>query len=307
MNYKPILALFLILSMVLVPIVAAVSYTPVNYVSDYAEIIDENYEAQINALAGDIEHNTTIEIAVLTVPSLDGGDIDLFAVETFHDWKVGKKDVNNGLLIVVAVEDHQWRIEVGYGLEPIITDAMAGRIGRANFVDNFRVGEYGTGIYGAVTDIQKIIENDPDAISAYSDSGAEINEFKEIGIMVLPLLLFVTLTCIYVAFCGWIYSKYNKESSTLSATKKPRLGSPKTILLKLAMLIVFSVAVWYFSNWILGVNFIITNLILTLTGKPIKGGNLGGGGGFMGGSGGFSGFGGFGGGRSGGGGASGGW
>jgi len=307
MNYKPILALFLILSMVLVPIVAAVSYTPVNYVSDYAEIIDENYEAQINALAGDIEHNTTIEIAVLTVPSLDGGDIDLFAVETFHDWKVGKKDVNNGLLIVVAVEDHQWRIEVGYGLEPIITDAMAGRIGRANFVDNFRVGEYGTGIYGAVTDIQKIIENDPDAISAYSDSGAEINEFKEIGIMVLPLLLFVTLTCIYVAFCGRIYSKYNKESSILSTTKKPRLGSPKTILLKLAMLIVFSVAVWYFSNWILGVNFIITNLILTLTGKPIKGGNLGGGGGFMGGSGGFSGFGGFGGGRSGGGGASGGW
>src|SRR3989344_7448945 len=149
MKIKSFLVIFLFFSMILVSTAIAVDYKPISYVSDYANIIDENSEAQINALAEEIERNSTVEVAILTVPNLDGGDIDQFAVETFHDWGVGKKDVNNGLLMVIAVEDREWRIEVGYGLEPIITDAMAGGVGRANFVDYFLAGNYGAGNYCA--------------------------------------------------------------------------------------------------------------------------------------------------------------
>src|SRR3989344_2788391 len=191
MKIKSFLVIFLFFSMILVSTAIAVDYKPISYVSDYANIIDENSEAQINALAEEIERNSTVEVAILTVHNLDGESVDQFAEETFHDWGGGMKEVNNGLLIVVALEEHEWRIEVGSGLEPIITDAMAGRIGRANFVDNFRVGDYGEGIYGAVSDVQKIIANDPEAISVYSESGAEINELKEVGLIFFSLFLFV--------------------------------------------------------------------------------------------------------------------
>lgn len=318
--------LFLFFSLIFLQIATAAEYTPINYVSDYAEIIDEDYEAQINTLAREIERNTSVEIAVLTVSNLDGDDIDQFAVKTFHDWGVGKKDIDNGLLMVIAIEDREWRIEVGYGLEPVITDSMAGRIGRAHFVENFRAGEYGKGIHGAVLDVQKIIGNDPTAISAYSDSGAEITELKEFGRLSLSVSLFVVLTLIYGYFCRWVQSRYargyksnesrSKESSavqsvdTKSAKVKAWLGPPKILVVKLMVLLVFSLIVWYFSNWyfswILSVNFFIVNIVRALSWSAagrIHGGGLGRlGGGRSGG-----GFGGFGGGSSGGGGASGRW
>ncbi len=190
MRVVTILVMFLILS-ILVPTVAAVSYTPINHVSDYAEIIDEDFEAQINALADEIEQSTTVEIAVLTIPSLEGGDIDQFAVETFEEWGVGQKDVNNGLLMVIAVEDRKWRIEVGYGLESVITDAMAGRIGRENFVENFRAEKYGQGIYGAILDVKGFVENDSSVISAYAgyDNDAGYDYENPLGFTLLNRIL----------------------------------------------------------------------------------------------------------------------
>src|SRR3989344_4421113 len=118
---KKLLAIIVLLF--LVPLAYAASYKPINYVSDYAEVISPEQEAQINALAAAIEKNSTVQIAILTVPTLNGQDINQFAVETFAEWGVGRKDVYNGLLLVVAVADRKWKIEVGYGLEGLLNDA----------------------------------------------------------------------------------------------------------------------------------------------------------------------------------------
>lgn len=315
---KKSLLIFLLISIMVIPTInAAENYTPVNYVSDYANIIEDATEAQINTLAQEIEHNTAVEIAVLTILSLEGQegqDIDQFAVETFHDWGVGKKDVDNGLLIVVAVKDHQWRIEVGYGLEPVITDAMAGRIGRANFVDNFRAGNYGKGIYGAVADVQKVIQNDSSVIAAYSDSNEEINDLKEIGMIFFALFLFVILSIVYMFFCHWFESLYTKKLPPAEVKKSEALLMPpsKALVWMLLVLITFAVVMYYVYNWALGFNFLVINLILTFTRRQVRKEGRSGGGGFrsFGGGmfgGGRGGFGGFGGGGSGGGGAGGSW
>ena len=118
-----------IIFLLLLPIALAATYTPINYVSDYADIIDAESEAKINSLAAAIEKNSTVEIAVLTIPAVEG-DINQFTVDIFKQWGIGKKDIDNGLLILIAPNEHEWRMEVGYGLEPVLTDAMAGRIGR---------------------------------------------------------------------------------------------------------------------------------------------------------------------------------
>ena len=281
-----LIALFLAL-----PLVFAIQYDPINYVSDYAEVIDDEMEAQINALAAAIEENTTAEIAILTITSLEGQNIDQFAVETFEQWGVGQKDVSNGLLIVVAVDDREWRIEVGYGLEGAITDAMAGRVGRARFVENFRAGEYGIGIYEVVTDFKALIEKDPSVVSVYAaQERAEDKEFWMImGYAGMFVFLFVYAFGIYLL------------------TDKMKRKKP----IRFTFLTFFTLALIYTGNWIATLVFLFFGVVLTL-GKPVKGGSGGGSGGGsrFGRSGGGSssgGFGGFGGGRSGGGGASGGW
>lgn len=93
--------------------------------------MSDSDEIRINSLCAEIENNWTIEVAVLTVNTTQPMTIEQYAVETFEKNGIGKKDVNNGLLIVAAIQDRKWRLEVGYGLEPIINDAKAGRIGRA--------------------------------------------------------------------------------------------------------------------------------------------------------------------------------
>src|SRR3989338_777496 len=84
-----------------------------NYVTDNANVIDDSYESEINSKLSKIELNTTVEIAVVTVESLQGSDIETFAVELFKKAGIGKKDINNGLLILVAPNEHKYRIEVG--------------------------------------------------------------------------------------------------------------------------------------------------------------------------------------------------
>ncbi len=272
-----------------IPAVLAIDYKPLNYVSDYAEIIDDATEAEINALAQAIEENTTAEIAVLTIDSLEQ-DIDSFAVDTFEQWGIGKRDVSNGLLMVIAVQDREWRIEVGYGLEGAITDAQAGRVGRARFVDNFRAGEYGKGVYEAVLDVKALIEKDPSVISAYADQ--ERLEDKEWWMIAGWVLLFVLLF-------GYVFGVFLLTDNLKK--KKP---------IRITIAAVFALILLYTGNWIATIIFLFFCIPL-IFGKAMKGG--GGSDGFRGrggfGGGGFSGggFGGFGGGRSGGGGARGGW
>jgi len=98
--------------------------------------------------------------------------IEEYAVKAFEKHDIGQKDKDNGLLIVVAVQDRKWKIEVGYGLEPIINDAKAGLIGRTYFTDAFRENRYGDGIYDGVDAANKVIQSSGDTsfISEQSDN-----------------------------------------------------------------------------------------------------------------------------------------
>src|SRR5438552_1990309 len=92
---------------------------PTNYVNDFAHILDANTVAQINSLAKEVEEKTGAQIALVTVNSLDGRDVEGYAVDLYKQWGIGNKRTNEGVLILYAIQDHRARIEVGYGLEPI--------------------------------------------------------------------------------------------------------------------------------------------------------------------------------------------
>ncbi len=115
-------------------------------VTDNAQVISMDKRLVITEMLKAHEEKTGNQIAVLTVSTLNGANLEEYAVEVFDSWKLGQKGKDNGLLIVVVPGDRRMRLEVGYGLEGQLTDGMAGSIIRDVITPHFKEKDYGTGI-----------------------------------------------------------------------------------------------------------------------------------------------------------------
>jgi uncharacterized protein len=138
------------------------SLEPTADVNDFAGILSPSQRDTLEARCRTVREKTGAQIAVVTLKSLEGGQIDDFAVKLFERWGIGQKEKKNGLLVLVAIQDRKARIEVGYGLEPILPDALAGRILREQLFPAFRQQRYADGLTATVERIAAIVEkNEP--------------------------------------------------------------------------------------------------------------------------------------------------
>jgi len=133
---------------------------PINYVSDYAGVIDDATEAYLNGLLRELEEKTTAEIAVLTVETTAPLDSFSYGMAVFDRWRIGKEGKDNGLLFLVAVEDRWMHIFTGYGLEGILPDGKVGEIRDTEIFPRFRDGDYAGGIKRGVELLAGIIAQD---------------------------------------------------------------------------------------------------------------------------------------------------
>jgi len=157
--------------MLIVPCVIAVNYPVLNdFVTDQANIISPDYEQKITDLAKQIEQNTTVEVAVVTVNSLEGLSKEEYSMGLVEKYGIGKKDVDNGLLILVAMEEREYRVEVGYGLEGLIPDASKVTLGTRILEPNFKKDEFGKGIYEMLLAVQGILNGEEEVLSKYQSS-----------------------------------------------------------------------------------------------------------------------------------------
>ncbi len=205
----------LIILLLLLPVASAVNYPQINkaFVTDNANIIDPVYKDKITQLAQNIEKETTVEIAVVTVESLEGESKEMYAEKLFRQPPgIGKKDINNGLLILVAKQEREYRFEVGYGLEGTITDSMKVNIGDRIIVPNFRNDEYGKGIYDAMVVIQGLLRGNEEIISQYSMQQTPQTDNQELpGWILFVFFAIVVLAVIFIAISakentgGWTY------------------------------------------------------------------------------------------------------
>jgi|APTNR8051073442_1049403.scaffolds.fasta_scaffold01470_7 uncharacterized protein len=113
----------------------------------------EALEAQLKAY----EDSTSNQIAILTISSLDGETIEEYSLRVAEKWKLGQEDKDNGVLLLIAVDDHKMRIEVGHGLEGVLTDALSNRIIRNEMAPAFRRADFDEGVTAAITAITKAI------------------------------------------------------------------------------------------------------------------------------------------------------
>lgn len=120
--------------------------TPTGWVNDYAGLLTTEQVNSLNNKIANFEKQTDIELTFAIVTTLEDRDIESYSNELFKKWGVGKKDRNNGLLVVIAPNERKWRVEVGYGLEAYLTDYQSQELAESNFKPNFRAGDYFTGI-----------------------------------------------------------------------------------------------------------------------------------------------------------------
>ena len=178
---------------------------PPNPVVDLAGIIDDSVQTKLNRYLRELEQKTTAQMAILTVKSLQGESLEEFSITIAHNkWKLGQKGKDNGVLLVIALKERKYRIEVGYGLEGILPDSLVGSIGRQYLVPYFRKGDYSEGIYAATLAIANEIAK---------DAGVKITEMPAAGIVspakvrqkstgflgkIISLLFFLVILIIFI-------------------------------------------------------------------------------------------------------------
>jgi uncharacterized protein len=128
------------------------SLKPQGYVNDFAGVMDPASRAVVERYCGDLERATGAQVAVVTIDTLSGEPIEDAANTLFRQWGIGKKGKDEGVMLMLAVRDRKNRVEVGYGLEPILPDGFVGSVLR-EMRPSLQKGNYGAAIQAGVSEI----------------------------------------------------------------------------------------------------------------------------------------------------------
>lgn len=165
--------------------------SPTHYTNDFADVLTDSEEETLNALISNFEKEKETEIAVVTINSLEGDTIENFSNELFREWGIGKEKYDNGVLLLVAIEDRAMRIEVGYGLEGALTDIESKYILEYDIKPLFKAGDYYGGIKSGVENIIKATKEEifTEPEYDYGATNEKLYLLIPIGIMFLWFLI----------------------------------------------------------------------------------------------------------------------
>lgn len=168
------------------------SLIPQGSVNDWAGVFTPEQKTELEGRIAAVRQASGAQLAVVALKSLQGGEIDDFAVKLFAQWGIGEKGKDNGVLLLAAIDDHKMRIEVGYGLEGVLNDAKCGRIQDDYIVPRFKEGNYAQGLLDGADALLKVMGGEalPEAAATTAEGGA-------LG-GILFLILFVTIFVLIV-------------------------------------------------------------------------------------------------------------
>ena len=173
---------------------------PTGYVTDLAGILRPETRTKLEAMCTELEQKTGAQMAIVTVKSLDGNQIQPYANDLFQKLGVGKKKEDTGVMLLIAPNDRKYWTEVGYGLEPVINDARAGDAGRL-MVPYFRQGDYSNGVSAAAWQLAKYIADDkgvtltgaPQLRAARHEPGEKASHFSTWLALAIIFAIFVLI------------------------------------------------------------------------------------------------------------------
>jgi len=184
-------------------------------VVDQAEILDLQTEALLEGKLTDLEAKTTDQVVVVTLKSLENYDIGDYGYRLGRAWRVGQKDKNNGALLIVAPNERKVRIEVGYGLEGSLTDAVTRLIIENAITPRFRAGDFSGGITRGVDDIISVLTGDA---KEWQRRAAKRPDAAPAGVDLIPVLFIIIVVFLIIR------SMTRRGASRLGARRGRRRG-----------------------------------------------------------------------------------
>ena len=171
---------------------------PTDYVSDYAHVLSPSAIARLDRICNQLDHSqANAQVAIVTVHSLEGEDSADYASQLEDKWHMGKKGSDRGVLVLLAVNDHKRRIDVGYGLEGILPDGKVGDIGR-EMVPYLRANDFDDAVTTAVGQIGQVIAadahvslQDEDQAPPIQQSGRRVHRGFPLGGLVFLIIILV--------------------------------------------------------------------------------------------------------------------
>ncbi len=130
------------------------------HVNDYANVLTAGEESELENYLMDFERSNSAQVALLTIKSLKGENLEDYSLRVVDEWKLGVKGRDNGVLLLISMQEKKMRIEVGYGVEGVLTDAKSGYIIRTIIVPAFKQGNFSSGIAGGLSAIMDTISKD---------------------------------------------------------------------------------------------------------------------------------------------------
>ena len=166
-------------------------------VMDTAGIIDSSTADDLTRFLLNLDSETGIQLVVLTVNSLEGRSIEEFSMRYAEFWELGQKNVDNGILLTVAMDEREMRIETGYGTEGALTDAICSKIIRCDLVPNFKDGNYSKGIRDAVYSIAGVVTEDESLISpAYKSDKGKSGKTSPVAVIIVIVWIVIMVLSI---------------------------------------------------------------------------------------------------------------
>lgn len=187
-----------------VPALAAgPTFPPLNgRVIDHGDLVSEAKELALAAKLEALERDTTDQVVVVTVPDLQGYEIEEYGYQLGRAWGIGQAGKNNGVLLIVAPRERKVRIEVGYGLEPVLTDALSALIIQNEILPSFREGYFERGIERGVDAIDQQLRLDPAEAQARAAAAERPRSSAPIGVGVVIALIFILMILAMIGGAG---------------------------------------------------------------------------------------------------------
>jgi uncharacterized protein len=184
-------------------------------VNDYAAMLSPATRQQLESVLAALEKEESTQLAVLTIDSLQGENLEEFSLKVVEKWRLGQKGLDNGALLLIAKNDRKLRIEVGYGLEGVLTDLTSGRIIRDIITPQFKNGNFDQGVIDGVSAMIAAVRGEFSAQTAVSSSKQSADDIS--GFVVFLLFILFNI--------GRILGRNKMVGASLSAIIAPVIGS----------------------------------------------------------------------------------
>lgn len=196
------------------------------FVNDDANILTPQEKSSIEQLLQGLFDAGIAQVSIVTVQSLQGQDIDSFSLNLAQG-HLGETGKNNGLLLVVALEEREYRFEVGRGLEPILPDSLIGRIGRSYLVPNFKEGNYGKGIQEAILAVDAVLRDQKNSSYFVKNSGWDKSDYIALAIFIAVALIIIIGVIRQAGNPSFRNDPYSRRRRPPIVLGSPRMGSSR--------------------------------------------------------------------------------